>query len=71
MDLKAHDQTWVRARFGDRHLGFSADDLRTLLRGTGLTDVRVTTGAATRGDPFTVLVGRGIKPSSLPSRTPR
>ena len=63
MDLKAHDQTWVRARFGDRHLGFTVDALRELLEGSGLTHVRVTTGAARRGDPFTVLVASGTKPA--------
>jgi SAM-dependent methyltransferase len=63
MDLKAHDQTWVRARFGDRHLGFTVDALRELLEGCGLTHVRVTTGAARRGDPFTVLVASGTKPT--------
>ena len=61
LDLKAHDQTWVRARFGDRHLGFSADTLTNLLRSSGLTHVRVGTGAAKKGDPFTVLVASGTK----------
>ena len=63
MDLKAHDQGWVRARFGDRHLGFTVDQLRDLLEGAGLAHVRVTTGAARRGDPFTVLVASGTKPA--------
>ena len=72
MDLKAHDQTWVRARFGDRHLGFTVDALRELLEGGGLTHVRVTTGAARRGDPFTVLVASGAKPTHhSPSRSAR
>jgi len=72
MDLKAHDETWVRARFGDRHLGFTADEIRTLLRGGGLTDVRVNTGAARRGDPFTVLVASGTKPVRVsPHRSDR
>jgi SAM-dependent methyltransferase len=61
LDLKAHDQTWVRARFGDRHLGFSADTLTNLLRSSGLTHVRVGIGAAKKGDPFTVLVASGTK----------
>jgi ArsR family transcriptional regulator len=65
MDLKAHDQTWVRARFGDRHLGFTVDELRELLEGGGLTHVRVATGAARKGDPFTVLVASGTKPAHL------
>jgi hypothetical protein len=63
MDLKAHDQSWVRSRFGDRHLGFSADELRELLEGAGLEHVRVSTGASRRGDPFTVLIASGTKPA--------
>jgi ubiquinone/menaquinone biosynthesis C-methylase UbiE len=62
LDLKAHDQTWVRARFGDRHLGFSTEALTHLLRSGGLTHVRVGTGASKKGDPFTVLVASGTKP---------
>ena len=70
MDLKAHDQTWVRSRFGDRHLGFTIDALRELLEGAGLAHVRVSTGASRRGDPFTVLVASGTKPahSTAPRR---
>jgi ArsR family transcriptional regulator len=67
MDLKSHDQTWVRSRFGDRHLGFTTDQLRELLEGAGLAHVRVSTGAARRGDPFTVLVASGTKPSHAPA----
>jgi ArsR family transcriptional regulator len=80
MDLKAHNQTWVRGRFGDRHLGFTVDELRELLEGAGLIHVRVSTGASRRGDPFTVLVASGTKPAHPPvargqattrGRTPR
>lgn len=67
MDLKSHDQAWVRSRFGDRHLGFTTDQLRELLEGAGLAHVRVSTGAARRGDPFTVLVASGTKPSHVPA----
>jgi ArsR family transcriptional regulator len=63
LELKAHDQTWVRARFGDRHLGFTPETLTDLLRGSGLTHVRISTGASKKGDPFTVLVASGVKPS--------
>jgi SAM-dependent methyltransferase len=62
LDLKAHAEAWVRPRFGDRHLGFSPFALETLVRGAGLTDVRVTTGAHRPGDPFTVLIASGTKP---------
>jgi ArsR family transcriptional regulator len=63
LDLKSHQQTWVRARFGDRRLGFSHEELRALLGGAGLTGVRVTVGTGRSSDPFTVLVASGAKPA--------
>jgi ArsR family transcriptional regulator len=67
LDLREHDETWVRSRLGDRHLGFSAAELETLLRRGGLTDATVTVGASKAGDPFAVLIGSGLKTRS---RTP-
>jgi hypothetical protein len=61
LDLREHEQDWVRTRFGDRHLGFSPEQLDTLLRDAGLTEVRVDVGARKKGDPFTVLIASGIK----------
>jgi SAM-dependent methyltransferase len=61
LDLQRHDQTWVRARFGDRHLGFSAGDLTALVEGAGFASARVSIGARRRGDPFTVLIATGVK----------
>jgi SAM-dependent methyltransferase len=61
LDLREHDQTWVRARFGDRHLGFTPDALEALLSAVGVTTVRVSTGARGAGDPFTVLIASGTK----------
>ena len=61
LDLREHDQGWVRKRFGDHHLGFSSARLDTLLRGAGLADVRVTVGASKAGDPFAVLIASGTK----------
>ena len=61
LDLREHDQAWVRNRFGDRHLGFSGPQLETLLRGAGLSDVRVGVGASKAGDPFAVLIASGRK----------
>jgi ArsR family transcriptional regulator len=66
LDLREHDQAWVRSRFGDRHLGFSAAELETLLRHAGLSDVRVQVGASKAGDPFAVLIGSGLKASTNP-----
>jgi ArsR family transcriptional regulator len=62
LDLRQHDQAWVRQRFGDQQLGFSNGELQTLLRGAGLDNVRVQVGASKTGDPFTVLIGSGTKP---------
>lgn len=60
LDLREHDQTWVRNRFGDQHLGFADADLEALLRRAGLTDVKVNVGARHTGDPFTVLIASGV-----------
>jgi len=67
LDLREHDQAWVRNRFGDRHLGFSAADLDTLLHGAGLQDVRVHVGASKAGDPFAVLIASGLKQAQIPN----
>jgi ArsR family transcriptional regulator len=69
LDLREHDQAWVRNRFGDRHLGFSRTHLETLLRDAGLTDIRVDVGARRTGDPFAVLIASGAKP--VPSARPQ
>lgn len=61
LDLREHDQAWVRQKFGDHHLGFSPAGLQGLLRGAGLDDVRVQVGASKTGDPFTVLIASGVK----------
>jgi SAM-dependent methyltransferase len=70
LDLREHDQGWVRNRFGDRHLGFSSAQLEVLLRGAGLSDVRVSVGASKAGDPFAVLIASGRK-SSPKSQSPK
>ena len=70
LDLREHDQGWVRRRFGDRHLGFSSAELETLLRRAGLTDVRVNVGASKAGDPFAVLIASGQK-ANPKSQAPR
>ena len=59
LDLRAHDQEWVKGRLGDQWLGFTDDKLHDLLEGAGLEDVRVQVGARLKGDPFTVLVASG------------
>jgi SAM-dependent methyltransferase len=70
LDLREHDQAWVRNRFGDRHLGFATSDLETWLRAAGLSDVRVQVGASKAGDPFAVLVASGVR-ANPKSQIPR
>jgi SAM-dependent methyltransferase len=65
LDLRSHTEEWVRAKLGDRILGFADDDLRKMLTGAGLRDVRVGVGARKAGDPFTVLVASGVKPAPI------
>jgi ArsR family transcriptional regulator len=61
LDLRRHEEDWVRDRFGDRWLGFDEADLTTLLQRAGLSRVRVSVGARLAGDPFTVLIASGEK----------
>jgi ArsR family transcriptional regulator len=67
LDLREHDQQWVRTRFGDQRLGFADVDLERLLYAAGLRDVRVQVGARQMGDPFVVLIASGIKSKDLKS----
>src|SRR5687767_15682743 len=39
LDLREHDQRWVRGRFGDQRLGFADSQLEALLRAAGLQNV--------------------------------
>ena len=64
LDLREHEEKWVKQRLGDRWLGFDDEQLAKLLKGAGLTDVRVTVGARRTGDPFAVIVASGRKPAS-------
>lgn len=76
LDLREHDQAWVRDRLGDRALGFSDERLAALLAGAGFRDVKVGVGARKTGDPFTVLIASGRRPDAparrqAPGREPR
>jgi SAM-dependent methyltransferase len=61
LDLREHEERWVRDRLGDRWTGFTDDELKGLLEGAGLRDVKVNVGARRIGDPFTVLIASGLK----------
>jgi ArsR family transcriptional regulator len=62
LDLREHQESWVRAKLGDRWLGFQDDQLHDLLEAAGFSEVVVRVGARRTGDPFTVLVAVGRKP---------
>jgi ArsR family transcriptional regulator len=61
LDLRRHDQEWVRDRVGDRWLGFADSELEQFLGNEGLREVTVRVGARLPGDPFTVLIASGVK----------
>jgi ArsR family transcriptional regulator len=71
LDLRAHDQAWVRDRFGDKWLGFEDEALERMMAAAGLADVKVGVGARLTGDPFTVLVASGRKPTGTRTDKPR
>jgi ArsR family transcriptional regulator len=68
LDLRAHDEEWVRSKLGDRRLGFADEELRRMLTASGLTDVKVGVGARTAGDPYTGSWAAGVKPAAKPTK---
>ena len=71
LELRRHEEAWVRERLGDKWLGFEDDELRTMLQSAGVTGVKITVGARRARDPFTVLIASGVKPAARSERTPR
>jgi SAM-dependent methyltransferase len=73
LDLRSHQEEWVRAKLGDRRLGFDDDELARMLRAAGLGDVKVGVGARKAGDPFTVIIASGAKAhaTTKPRRKPK
>jgi SAM-dependent methyltransferase len=69
LDLRPHDETWVRDKLGDRWLGFSDEQLTGLLTRAGLTDVKVTMGARRTNDPFAVVLAVGTRKKQI-TRSP-
>jgi ArsR family transcriptional regulator len=61
LDLREHGEAWVRAKLGDRWLGFSDAALQALMAGAGFEDITVRVGARRTGDPFVVLIASGRK----------
>jgi hypothetical protein len=74
LDLRTHDESWVRHKLGDRWQGFDDATLSSWLTDAGLTQPRVQVGARGAGDPFVVLVASASRPDALiltPSRAAR
>jgi ArsR family transcriptional regulator len=65
LDLRRHEEHWVKDRLGDRWLGFEDGELRRLLEAAGLSHVRVTAGTRRQRDPFTVLIASGSRPAPI------
>ena len=61
LDLRPHDETWVRDKLGDQWFGFSDEHLEGLLSRAGFADITVTLGARSTNDPFAVLLAIGTK----------
>ena len=70
LDLREHQEDWVRAKLGDRTLGFKDEELKRMMTAAGLRDAKVSVGARKAGDPFTVLIASGTKPDAA-TRTMR
>jgi ArsR family transcriptional regulator len=68
LDLRPHDETWVREKLGDQWFGFSDDHLSGMLARAGFTDIRITLGARRTNDPFAVLLAIGTKRTSASAR---
>jgi SAM-dependent methyltransferase len=65
LDLRPHDETWVRDKLGDQWFGFSDDQLAGMLNRTGFSDVKVTLGARRTNDPFAVVLAVGTKKKKI------
>lgn len=72
LDLRRHEETWVRSRLHHIHPGFMPSELRKLLRDAGFERVRVRHGDGKRDEPFKVLIADGRVPreSSIKNRKP-
>ena len=64
LDLREHEEEWVRQKLGDQWLGFGDEKLKKLLAAAGLEKIKLSVGARRTGDPFTVLIASGVKPLS-------
>ena len=65
LDLREHEQAWVRERLGDAWLGFPDERLARLIKEAGFVDVKVSVGSRRTGDPFTVLIASATLPRTV------
>jgi len=71
LDLRPHEQAWVKDRLGDHWLGFSDETLAAMMRRAGLRDIRLQLGARKAGGPFTVTIASGVKGRPRKTARPR
>ncbi len=71
LDLRTHEEAWVRHKLGDRWQGFDDQTLSAWLTAAGLVAPVVQVGARGAGDPFIVLVASASKPAALSLPAPR
>jgi SAM-dependent methyltransferase len=64
LDLREHQEAWVRTKLGDKVLGFREEQLRRLLLAAGLEHPRTRVGSSRAGDPFAVLIAVAGKPAA-------
>ncbi len=64
LDLRSHDEGWVRDKLGDRWQGFDDTAIEGWLTGAGFERVRTTVGARGAGDPFVVIVASAALPEA-------
>ncbi len=62
LELRPHDQAWVKKQLGDQWLGFADEAIARMLRAAGLINVSVQLGARRAGGPFAVTIASGRKP---------
>jgi DNA-binding transcriptional ArsR family regulator len=64
LDLLAHTESWVQARLGHQHMGFTEKDLNRLLEDAGFQDIRIERAARDRKPPhFVSLLAVGRNPT--------
>jgi ubiquinone/menaquinone biosynthesis C-methylase UbiE/DNA-binding transcriptional ArsR family regulator len=61
LELREHQEAWVREQLGDHWLGFQDTALEAMLSGAQLIEPRITVGSRRPGDPFIVLVASAAK----------